>query len=205
MLPIARTRSYTAAKSQRVGTNTSSRGNTGVSINKAQVNNRTLREMRELGLYAKESLSDKEMNILKQIEVYSLVPSTQIPPGTKSIGPRWVYKMKANVTYKLRLVAQGWNQGGSALRWHFRSCLHASEHPHGARRGGGAVLGGLTAGRANGVSQRGRRGGGAFACQDEALLRERSVRGLVEYMASPHLSLFSHVCAPSLLWTLDSI
>ena len=51
--------------------------------------------------------SDKEMKSLQDLEVYTLAPCSEIPPGQKS---KCVYKVKVDNTHKARLVAKGWNQ-----------------------------------------------------------------------------------------------
>lgn len=55
---------------------------------------------------------DKEMQSLKKNDVWDLV---KLPPGRKTIGCKWVYKVKMNADgtpekYKARLVAQGFAQ-----------------------------------------------------------------------------------------------
>ena len=42
--------------------------------------------------------------------MYSLVPSSSVPSGHRSIGFRWVFKTKADSSYKARVVVQGWRQ-----------------------------------------------------------------------------------------------
>ena len=42
--------------------------------------------------------------------MYKLVPRTAVPPGRKRIKSKWVFKRKADGSFKGRLVAQGWNQ-----------------------------------------------------------------------------------------------
>ena len=54
--------------------------------------------------------AEKEIKSLQDLNVYKLVPRSTVPPGQKVIGTKWVFKVKANQTYKARLVAQGWNQ-----------------------------------------------------------------------------------------------
>ena len=54
--------------------------------------------------------AEKEIKSLQDLNVYKLVPWSTVPPGQKVIGTKWVSKVKANQTYKARLVAQGWNQ-----------------------------------------------------------------------------------------------
>lgn len=52
----------------------------------------------------------KEMKSLDDLKVYNLVPKTDVPQGQNVIGSKWVFKVKADTTYKARIVAQGWNQ-----------------------------------------------------------------------------------------------
>ena len=54
--------------------------------------------------------SDKEVASLKKNNVYTLVPATAVPAGHKIIGSRWVYKVKADKSYKGRVVVLGWGQ-----------------------------------------------------------------------------------------------
>ena len=54
--------------------------------------------------------AEKEIKSLQDLNVYKLVPRSTVPPGQKVIGTKWVFKVKANQTYKAHLVAQGWNQ-----------------------------------------------------------------------------------------------
>ena len=54
--------------------------------------------------------AETEIKSLQDLNVYKLVPRSTVPPGLKVIGTKWVLKVKANQTYKARLVAQGWNQ-----------------------------------------------------------------------------------------------
>ena len=42
--------------------------------------------------------------------MYKLVPRTAVPPGRKRIKSKWVFKRKADGSFKGCLVAQGWNQ-----------------------------------------------------------------------------------------------
>ena len=56
-----------------------------------------------------EAASDKEMKSLQDLKVYTLVPRSEVHPGQKVIGSKWVYKVKADNTHKARLVAKGWN------------------------------------------------------------------------------------------------
>ena len=57
-----------------------------------------------------KAASDKEVASLKKNNVYTLVPATAVPAGHKIIGSRWVYKVKADISYKGRVVVLGWGQ-----------------------------------------------------------------------------------------------
>ena len=57
-----------------------------------------------------KAASDKKAASLKKNNVYSLVPATAVPAGHKVIGSRWVYKVKADKSYKGRVVVLGWGQ-----------------------------------------------------------------------------------------------
>lgn len=54
--------------------------------------------------------SEKEIKSLQDLNVYKLVPLSDVPSGKTVIGTKWVYKVKPDNTFKARLVAQGWNQ-----------------------------------------------------------------------------------------------
>ena len=47
-----------------------------------------------------KAASDKEVASLKKNNIYSLVPATAVPAGHKIVGSRWVYKVKADKSYK---------------------------------------------------------------------------------------------------------
>ena len=51
-----------------------------------------------------KAASDKEVTSLKMNNVYTLVPATAVPAGYKIIGSHWVYKVKADKSYKGRVV-----------------------------------------------------------------------------------------------------
>ena len=51
-----------------------------------------------------KAASDKEVASLKKNNVYTLVPATAVPAGHKIVGSRWVYKVKADKSYKGRVV-----------------------------------------------------------------------------------------------------
>ncbi len=53
---------------------------------------------------------DKEMNRLKENQVYDLIPKSSVPSTSKVIGTRWVFKVKSDFTFKARIVCQGWSQ-----------------------------------------------------------------------------------------------
>ena len=57
-----------------------------------------------------KATSDKEVASLKTNSVYTLVPVTAVLTGHKIIGSRWVYKVKADKSYKGRVVVLGWGQ-----------------------------------------------------------------------------------------------
>ena len=57
-----------------------------------------------------KAASDKEMKSLQDLKVYTLVPRSDVPPGQKVIGSKWVYEVKADNTHKARLVAKEWNR-----------------------------------------------------------------------------------------------
>ena len=54
-----------------------------------------------------KAASDKEVASLKKNNVYTLVPATAVPAGHKIVGSRWVYKVKADKSYKGRVVVLG--------------------------------------------------------------------------------------------------
>ena len=53
---------------------------------------------------------DKEVASLKENNVFTLVPATAVSAGHKIIGSRWVYKVKADKSYKGQVVVLGWGQ-----------------------------------------------------------------------------------------------
>ena len=54
--------------------------------------------------------SDKEIASLEMHGVYELVPTSSVRNGPKSIGTRWVYKIKEDGVHKGQLVVLGWSQ-----------------------------------------------------------------------------------------------
>ena len=83
-----------------------------------------------------KAASDKEVASLKKNNVYTHVPAIAVPAGHKIIGSRWVYKVKADTSYKGRVVVLGWGTRRRPRR-HVCSGLQASEHPYGAGDSGG--------------------------------------------------------------------
>ena len=57
-----------------------------------------------------KAASDKEVESLKKNNLYTLVPATAVPAGHKIVGSRWVYKVKADKSYKRRVGVLGWGQ-----------------------------------------------------------------------------------------------
>ncbi|CAN0444191.1 unnamed protein product [Pylaiella littoralis] len=54
--------------------------------------------------------AEREMKSLSDRKVYKLVPRSAVPPERKRIKSKWVFKRKADGTFKGRVVAQDWNQ-----------------------------------------------------------------------------------------------
>ena len=54
-----------------------------------------------------KAASGKEVASLRKNNVYTLVPATAVPAGHKIVGSRWVYKVKADKSYKERVVVLG--------------------------------------------------------------------------------------------------
>ena len=44
--------------------------------------------------------AEKEIRSLQNLNVYKLVPWSTVRPGEKAIDTKWVFKVKANHTYK---------------------------------------------------------------------------------------------------------
>ena len=57
-----------------------------------------------------KTASDKEIESLEKHGVFDLVPIISVPTGHKLVGTWWVFKNKADRTYKSRLVVQGFSQ-----------------------------------------------------------------------------------------------
>ena len=53
---------------------------------------------------------EKELKRLQDLNVYKLVPKSDVPEGQNVIGSKWVFKPKADNKFKATIVAQGWNQ-----------------------------------------------------------------------------------------------
>ena len=54
--------------------------------------------------------TENEIKSLQDLNVYSLVPRSTVPPGKNVISTKRVLKIKPNKTYRARFVDQGWNQ-----------------------------------------------------------------------------------------------
>ena len=54
--------------------------------------------------------AEREMKSLNDRKVYKLVPRSAVPSEEKRIKSKWVFKRKADGSFKGRVVAQGWNQ-----------------------------------------------------------------------------------------------
>ena len=54
-----------------------------------------------------KTASDKEIASLEKRGIFDLVPITSVPAGHKVVGNKWVFKIKADGTYKGQLVVQG--------------------------------------------------------------------------------------------------
>ena len=57
-----------------------------------------------------KAASDSEVASLEKHGVYELIPITSVPTGQRVIGMRWVNKIKADGTYRSRLVVLRWSQ-----------------------------------------------------------------------------------------------
>ena len=57
-----------------------------------------------------KTASDEKTVSLEKLGVFELVPITSVPARHKLVGTRWVLKIKADNTYKGRLVAQGFSK-----------------------------------------------------------------------------------------------
>eukprot|EP00752_Nemacystus_decipiens_P018060 g16192.t1 len=72
---------------------------------------RTIQEARASPDAAKwQAAAEREMKSLSDRKVYELVPRSAVPPRRQRIKSKWVFKRKADGTFKGRVVAQGWNQ-----------------------------------------------------------------------------------------------
>ena len=54
--------------------------------------------------------AERDMKSLNYRKVYKPVPRSAVHPGRKRIKSKWVFKRKADGSFKGRVVAQGWNQ-----------------------------------------------------------------------------------------------
>ena len=57
-----------------------------------------------------KTVSEKEIASLEKHGVFDLVSITSVPAAHKVVATRWVFKSKADSTYKGRLVVQGFLQ-----------------------------------------------------------------------------------------------
>lgn len=72
---------------------------------------RTIKEARATPEAAQwNAAAEREIASLKDRKVYKLVPRSAVPAGRKRINSKWVFKRKADGSFKGRVVAQGWNQ-----------------------------------------------------------------------------------------------
>ena len=72
---------------------------------------RTIQEARASPDGAKwNAAAKREMKSLNDRKVYKLVPRSAVPAGRERIKYKWVFKRKADGSFKGRVVAQGWNQ-----------------------------------------------------------------------------------------------
>ena len=55
-----------------------------------------------------KAVSDKDMESLRAHKVYDLLPTTSIPIGQKAISSRWVYKIKADKSFRGHVVVHRW-------------------------------------------------------------------------------------------------
>ena len=72
---------------------------------------RTIKEARATPEAAQwNAAAEHEIAGLEYPQVYQLAPRSAVPAGRKRINSKWVFKRKANGSFKARAVAQGWNQ-----------------------------------------------------------------------------------------------
>ena len=72
---------------------------------------RTIKEARATPEAAQwNAAAEREIASFKDRQVYKLVPRSAVPAGRKRINLKWVFKRKADSSFKARVVAQGWNQ-----------------------------------------------------------------------------------------------
>ena len=72
---------------------------------------RTIHEARASPDAAKwNAAAEREMENLKDRKVFKYVPRSAVHPGRKRVKSKWVFKRKADGSFKGRVVAQGCNQ-----------------------------------------------------------------------------------------------
>ena len=72
---------------------------------------RTVKEARATPEAAQwNAAAERDIASLKNRQVYKLVLRSAVPAGRKRINLTWVFKRKADGSFKVRVVAQGWNQ-----------------------------------------------------------------------------------------------
>ena len=72
---------------------------------------RTIKEARATPEAAQwNAAAEREIASLKDRQVHKLVPRSAVPAGRKRINSKWVFKRKADGSFKACVVAQGWNQ-----------------------------------------------------------------------------------------------
>ena len=114
----------------------------------------------------------KNLKSLQDLNVYKLVPKSDVPEGQNVIGSTWVFKLKADNKFKARIVAQGWNQvHGRDCYGTSRPRMQASEHPDGACNLCREELGGYSSGRQHCLLVRFVRRGGKGASRNATRIR----------------------------------
>ena len=73
--------------------------------------------------------SDKDIASLEKHGVLKMVPIASVPAGHKVVGIRWVFKIKADSTYKGQLVVQGFSKilGMNVTRHHEKGAITISQ------------------------------------------------------------------------------
>eukprot|EP00903_Cladosiphon_okamuranus_P015299 g14134.t1 len=70
-----------------------------------------------------QAAAEREMKSLSDRKVYKLVPRSAVPPGSKIIKSKWVFKRKTDGTFKGRVVAQG-DKNGSEMVMKLKKSLY---------------------------------------------------------------------------------